>query len=216
MADPRPAAHVLGLDLAGPANAGDTAAALCRTVDGRLELVTSVRGLTDADIAALLPPDGDLVAGLDAPLSYQPGGGDRAGDRELRARLRALGLPGGTVMAPTMTRMAYLTLRGIAVARLITGLRPAARIVEVHPAGALAMRGAPIADVREMKRSSGARGRLIAWLDRRLTGPGLAGDAGDHEVAAAAAALAAWDWSRGRPAWSQAAEPPHHPFAYAC
>ena len=216
MAEPRATAFVLGLDLAGPGNATDTAAALCRVVGDGLELVESHLGLADADIAAMLPAAGDLVVGLDAPLSYQPGGGDRAGDRDLRARLRELGLASGTVMAPTMTRMAYLTLRGISVARLIGSLRPDARVVEVHPAGALVMRGAPVADVREMKRSAAARGRLIAWLGGRISGTGLSPDAGDHEVAAAAAALAAGDWSRGRPAWSRDAEPPHHPHDYVC
>ena len=71
--------YVLGLDLAGPANAADTAGVLVRIRSGEPALVAAETGLNDQAIAALLPGDGNLVVGLDAPLSYQPGGGDRAG-----------------------------------------------------------------------------------------------------------------------------------------
>ena len=208
--------HVLGLDLAGPANAADTAAALYRVESGKPILVETATGLDDPAVAALLPPGPGLVVGLDAPLSYQPGGGDRAGDRELRRLLKERGLAPGTVMAPTLTRMAYLTLRGMAIARLIEKLKPEARIVEVHPAGALVLREAAPLDVRELKRSAEARMRLVARLAEAGLGPGLPADAGDHLVAAAAAALAAWDWSRGEARWQWQAEPPHHPYDYTC
>ncbi|MHC5005601.1 MAG: DUF429 domain-containing protein, partial [Planctomycetota bacterium] len=111
-------AYVLGIDLSGPSNAADTVAVLCRSADDGLRLVDCVRGADDPAIIGLagaVPADALLVAGLDAPLSYNVGGGDRAADAQLRALARRLGLSAGTVMAPTMTRMAYLTLRGIAV-----------------------------------------------------------------------------------------------------
>ena len=60
----------------------------------------------------------EVVSGLDARLSYNIGGGDRPGDAALRAAIIAAGLRPGTVMAPTFSRMAYLTLRGITVSRL--------------------------------------------------------------------------------------------------
>ena len=209
-------AHVLGLDLAGPANARDTAAVLVRFRAGKPTLLAAETGHDDDAIVSLLPPGGKLIVGLDAPLSYQPGGGDRAGDRELRRLLTGRGLTAGTVMAPTMTRMAYLTLRGMAIARLVATLRPDARIVEVHPAGALVMRGADPGDVRALKRSPAARSRLIDVLSAAGLGPGMPKGAGDHLVAAAAAALAAWDWSRGDARWRRDAEPPLHPYDYAC
>jgi len=38
----------------------------------------------------------------------------------------------------------------------------------------------------------------------------------DHTVAACAAALAAWDWSRGKGRWVHPADPPAHPYDFAC
>jgi predicted nuclease with RNAse H fold len=211
---------VLGIDLSGPGNPAATVAAGFRMDGDRLDRVF-LRGDLDDDgleacLEAEVPQTSDLVVGLDAPLSYNPGGGDRPGDRALRRRLVAAGLPAGTVMVPTLTRMVYLTLRGVVVARLLTSLRPGCRIVEVHPAGALALRGAPPEDVRDLKRSAAARRRLVAWLESRELTDLPAAEVDDHTVAACAAALAARDWSRGRPCWCEPAEPPRHPFDYAC
>ncbi len=121
-------------------------------------------------------------------------------------------------MTPTMTRMAYLTLRGVCVARLLEGVRPSPpRIVEVHPGAALVLRDAPVDDVREMKRSPAARERLLAWLEGRgLRGASRGREATDHVVAACAAALAAWDWVSDRSAWLRRARPPLHPYDFAC
>jgi len=120
------AIHVLGLDLAGPTNHDDTAAVLSRVTAGGWEQAVTRTGLDDDALTAwlreLVPAAADLVVGLDAPLSYNPGGGDRPADRALRRLLTEHGLASGTVMAPTMTRMAYLTLRGVVVARTLTAL----------------------------------------------------------------------------------------------
>ena len=130
----------------------------------------------------------------------------------------AAGLPSGTVMPPTLTRMAYLTLRGITVARIAattTGAR--ARIVEVHPGAACVLRGAPAGIVRALKSSAAARRQLLRWLEGEgLEGIGGGPDPGDHFVAACAAALAAWKWSLGAPAWIHPADPPWHPYDMAC
>lgn len=211
--------YILGLDLAGPANAADTAAALFR-LDGTRPAFTALQtGLDDRDLLAWLaeavPPAATLAAGLDAPLSYNPGGGDRPADRALRARLTDAGLASGTVMTPTMTRMAYLTLRGLAVARLLGAVRPQTNLAEVHPGGALVLRGADPRRVQELKRSDAARQHLLVWL----AGQGLADlpdRAGDHEVAALAAGLAASQWVTGRPVWRFPASPPLHPFDLVC
>lgn len=211
----RPVTHVLGLDLAGPANAADTAAAQAVVTPEGLSITHLAIGIEDGDLPGLLPAGGDLVVGLDAPLSYQPGGGDRPGDRTLRRRLIEAGLPPGTVMAPTMTRMAYLTLRGISVARLIRNLRPDARICEVHPGGAMALRCAPLAAVRRMKASADHRKSLALWLEEAGV-QGVPAKVCDHRLAACAATLGAWQWSRGRAAWLHAASPPLHPHDYCC
>lgn len=215
---------VIGMDLSGPGNTADTAVTVFRKHGRELRLSTALNGAEDKDIAALaasLDPEEDVVAGIDAPLSYNPGGGDRPGDAGLRKTLCAAGMHPGSVMTPTMTRMVYLTLRGMAVARLLHQANDRIRIAEVHPGGTLTLRGAALEDVKAFKKSPDARHRLLEWLNSR----GLKGVAGggkrpdrvsDHYVAACGAALGAWKWFSGEPAWIHPASPPFHPFDYTC
>ena len=115
-----------------------------------------------------------------------------------------------------MSRMAYLTLRGIAVARAIEMSSPEIRIVEVHPGAAMALRGASVDDVRTFKTDPSSRGRLASWLSTQGV-TGLPGEpATDHELAACACALAAWQWSLGSPAWLAEAHGPLSPYDFAC
>lgn len=210
---------VVGIDLAGPANAAGTVlvAGVANGTELRIERV--VDGASDSaifDTCRELATGHELFVGLDAPLSYQPGGGDRPGDADLRRHLVTLGLKPGTVMPPTLHRMVYLTLRGIHVARMLLPL--GAKIAEVHPAGSLAYAGANVDDVKALKSDSTARFRLLAWLESS----GLHGavesfpEPSDHAVAACAALFAAWIWSDGRCGWHWPAEPPHHPHDYIC
>lgn len=211
----------IGIDLSGPSNNRDTVLAAFRA-DTRKNLLPHgcLQGVDDIDIIDFiksLGSDAGAVIGLDAPLSYNIGGGDRPGDRELRKRIIAAGLHPGSVMVPTMTRMVYLTLRGISLVRLLLSINEKIRIVEVHPGGAMALRGAPIADVIGFKQSMKSRRNLLKWLGKQ----GLHQDAAiknpnDHYVAACAGALAAWKWSMNEASWLQAAEPPFHPFDFAC
>jgi predicted nuclease with RNAse H fold len=212
--------YLLGIDLAGPSNRANTVVAGFLASRGKLEHQFEKVGCDDRELTALLgsfvPVNAKLVVGLDAPLSYNPGGGDRPADRELRRRLIAAGLVAGTVMTPTMSRMVYLTLRGVIVARLLTAIRPGCQLVEVHPAGAMALRGAPVAVVRKLKSSAAARRSLQAWLATQGLADLPTKALNDHTVAAYAAALAAWDWSRGKDRWSHRADPPGHPYDLAC
>ena len=202
---------LIGLDLAGPTNAADTALAAFALDDGAPRAIEVLSGLDDRDLAARIAAWApDVVVALDAPLSYQPGGGDRAADRALRQRIRAFGTT-VSVMTPTMTRMAYLTLRGLAVARLITTLRPQARIVETHPAAHLLLAGAPPHDVVALKSDAAARSRLVQWMSERGMGSVPEVD-GDHEVAAIAAARAAWAWAQGNAHWETPGDGVLHPF----
>lgn len=213
--------YIIGVDLSGPTNVKDTVfLGFKRTGEG-LALVRDIEGARDEEIyqvTAELASRGTVVVGLDAPLSYNPGGGDRPGDAALRERITAAGLHPGSVMTPTMTRMAYLTLRGITVTRLLSSLsEPHPRMVEVHPGAALALRGANVPDVRSFKVDPGALQRLLGWLFRQgINLSGVQKEAGDHHVAACAAALAAWKWDKGESAWRHPADPPHHPFDLAC
>lgn len=211
----------IGIDLSGPSNSRDTVLAAFRA-DTRKNLLPHgcLQGVDDIyiiDFIKNLGSDVGAVIGLDAPLSYNIGGGDRPGDRELRKRIIAAGLHPGSVMVPTMTRMVYLTLRGISLVRLLLSINKKIRIVEVHPGGAMALRGAPIADVIGFKQSMKSRRNLLKWLEKQ----GMHQDAAiknptDHYVAACAGALAAWKWSMNEASWLQAAEPPFHPFDFAC
>jgi predicted nuclease with RNAse H fold len=220
--------QVMGIDAAGPANLRDTSAVVLEVL-GSSRVVRVIAGASDADLVAEVASRlarGPVVVGIDAPLSYCPGGGDRPSDAALRAVLRQAGLASGTVMAPTMTRMAYLTLRGVVLARALelvareaagAGGQPMLRIVEVHPGGTLVLGGAAPADVRALKREPAARQRLLAHLEARGLRqiPSLLAEE-DHHLCAAAAALAARDWAQGRAGWQWPADPPHHPYDFAC
>ncbi len=206
---------VTGVDLAGPGNARNTALARFRRIGERLRLETLRVNTDDTCILEQLPRTG--VVGLDAPLSYSETGGSRAGDTALRHLAIAAGLPAGSVMAPSAPRMVYLTLRGVALTRMLAAERPACRIVEIHPTVTMALRGAPLAALRGMKKEAGARRALLAWLEAQgLDGVTGVDDASDHSVAACAAALGAWQWSRGEALWQHPAEPPLHPHDFAC
>jgi uncharacterized protein len=211
----------IGIDLSGPSNSRDTVLAAFRA-DTRENLLPHnfLQGADDTDIIDFIKNLGskaDIVIGLDAPLSYNIGGGDRPGDRELRKRIIAAGLHPGSVMVPTMTRMVYLTLRGISLVRLLLLINEKIRIVEVHPGGAMALRGAPITDVAGFKQGMKSRRTLLKWLEKQgLHQAAAIKNPSDHYVAACAGALAAWNWSMHKACWLHAAEPPFHPFDFAC
>jgi predicted nuclease with RNAse H fold len=210
---------VVGIDLSGPANSTDTALSVFTVQQGKLRHQRTDVDVGDVAMLEILRALGSvrsLSVGLDAPLSYQPGGGDRPADRALRELVAAAGLHSGSVMTPTMTRMAYLTLRGMSVSRCLVATLRSCSVVEVHPGATLALRGAPTRDVRAMKRSAAARRRLRIWLDTQgLLGLPEAGTPSDHVVASWAAALAAWSWQEESSAWCVPADPPFHPFDFA-
>lgn len=214
-------AMVVGIDLSGPSNIADTSVVVFSTREDGLRFRADLAGADDMAIFNLLrdqnDPDGATVVGIDAPLSYNPGGGDRPADKVLRSRLIYLGMKPGCVMAPTMTRMAYLTLRGISLARTLAMTGDNLRIVEVHPGAALALRDAPIEHVRDMRHSASSRRILMEWLATQgLAALAAPEDCPSHFVAACAAALAAWDWARGKSRWLHRATLPLHPFDFAC
>jgi predicted nuclease with RNAse H fold len=216
---------ILGVDLAGPTNMRETAMVCARADESSLSFLSHGMDVDDAAIVEQIvahtqTQDSEIVIGLDAPLSYNQRGGMRAADRELAKLLRERGLP-NSVMAPTLTRMAYLTLRGIALTRMLmldARRREAPlRIVEVHPGGAMALRGAPVDHLRLIKRTAESRNVVLDWLgSRHFDGLPSAIAESDHLIAACGCALAAHGWARGEPAWCAPAEPPLHPFDFAC
>lgn len=213
---------VVGLDLSGPAGTDRTGVAIFRATGNHLSLDELRPGGDDESLyttIAELALDRRVVVGIDAPLSYQPGGGMRERDRRLQAAVIDAGLRSGSVMAPTFQKMAYLTLRGVCVARLLAALPDdrVARVVEVHPGATMALRRAPIAAVRGFAKNPVDRADLLRWLvEQGLEGLDPAIPCESHYVAASAAALAAWQWSVGRSPWRWPAEPPWHPYDFAC
>ncbi|RMD69343.1 MAG: DUF429 domain-containing protein, partial [Gammaproteobacteria bacterium] len=133
---------IAGIDLSGPVNCHDTVMVAFEGREGALACTHVIEGADDLTILRALE-GGPWVVGIDAPLSYPQGGGDRPADRALREHLKALGIRGPRVISPLQTRMAYLTLRGIALTRLLTlFLRPSPAMVETHSGAAMALRGA--------------------------------------------------------------------------
>lgn len=213
--------QVVGIDLAGPANARDSVMVQFHAHDHTLQLGEVHLHADDRCIwerFCVWAAESAIVVGLDAPLSYHGGGGDRPGDARLRQAITRVGLLPGSVMPPTLHRMVYLTLRGLAVARLLQTVTPQVpAIVEVHPSAALALRGAPRAAVRTFKHQSHSRRELLRWLEEQgLRGVAQQRAPSDHFVAACAAAFAAWKWQQGQSVWQEPANPPFHPFDYAC
>jgi predicted nuclease with RNAse H fold len=211
-----------GIDLSGPSSPRKTCVVVLRCRKSTAEFVQSLPAAGDPEIYALiedLSRQAPLVAGLDAPLSCQPGGGLRSRDRSLRERIVARGMRHGSVMPPTFNRMAYLTLRGLAVARLLSTLNEArVQTIEVHPGATFCLRGAPLASVLAFKKKKLPEHRevLLEWLSTQGIKSLPCSEQSSHFVAAAGAALAAWAWSRKQSVWLAVPEPPFHPYPFAC
>ena len=211
--------RVVGIDLSGPRNFADTCLVIFEERGNEIHLKDIREGMDDDHILeaiAGLGKENRITIGIDAPLSYNSTGGDRPSDKELRDLIKAKG--GGTsIMPPTMTRMVYLTLRGVTLARLLESLGCDLAIVEVHPGACMLLRGADASDVKKFKNDPLARGNLLRWLeDQGIQGLSPRETVSDHYVAACAAVLGAWQWSLGKARWLFGASPPHHPYDFAC
>jgi predicted nuclease with RNAse H fold len=214
---------VVGLDLAGPAGAVNTALLSFTVGSDRLEFMDDKCDGSDQDILQVidrLSRNHQTVVGVDAPLSYEPGGGERSRDAALRRAIVKSGMHPGSVMAPTAPGMVYLTLRALGLTRQLDLLQRSGHnvhVVEVHPGAVLGLRGAPIEAVRTFSTDQAARTALVEWL----RGAGLRGlrsspECASHFVAAGAAALGAWKWIRAEPVWLTPADKPWHPYDFSC
>ncbi|WP_411334404.1 DUF429 domain-containing protein [Metabacillus indicus] len=215
--------HVVGIDLAGPANHKETAVAVFKKdaeslVLKSLSFHNSDRLILDT-VSRLASEEGQVTVGIDAPLSYQDGGGDRPSDKAVRSKLREAGLYHGSIMPPTMNRMVYLTLRGIHLSRALENYTGS--IVEVHPGGAIGLRLKP--EDRHLalsyKKSEEDRRSLLPFFEQwRMKN--ISPDAAEtsHGLDACAAALAAWHWADAEhePEICIGADKPFHPFDFCC
>lgn len=202
-----------GLDLSGPSNTKDTSLAIFEGNDAHLSFVQLLEGATDNEIYEQFRYKQEATIGIDAPLSYQPGGGDRPADRALRQRIVKAGMRSGSIMTPTMTRMVYLTLRGVSISR---GLQNA-HIVEVHPGAAIGLRASDLDSVLTYKSDIASRYELRSFLESEgITGIPEEALQSSHSFDACLAAYAAWKWQQGKSAFLYQAEPPFHPFDMSC
>ncbi|MCM2534102.1 DUF429 domain-containing protein [Neobacillus pocheonensis] len=112
--------RVIGIDLSGPSNHKDTVLTVFEKHENNLKFIKLKSYIGDYGILKEISEHGqqdEVVVGIDAPLSYEDGGGNRQGDRELRKFIVALGMKPGSIMPPTLNRMVYLTLRGIKLSK---------------------------------------------------------------------------------------------------
>ncbi|WP_223589030.1 DUF429 domain-containing protein [Neobacillus bataviensis] len=218
--------RVIGIDLSGPSNHRDTVLSVFETQGSYLKFVKWISPVSDQGILNEILEQSQLdevVVGIDAPLSYEDGGGDRQGDRELRKFITALGMKPGSIMTPTMTRMVYLTLRGIRLSREIESLKTPypISIVEVHPGAVMGSRISPdeLGYVLSYKQNLSARMFIWNWLGQQnLTELPILIEEQSHSIDACAAALGAWQWKDPslEPKWLFPANPPLHPYDLCC
>ncbi len=218
--------RVIGIDLSGPSNHKDTVLTVFEVEDRQLKFVKYRSSMSDEEILNEVTTQSHLdevVIGIDAPLSYEDGGGDRESDRALRKFIVKIGMKSGSIMPPTLNRMVYLTLRGIKLTREIAAqsFPQPISIVEVHPGGVIGSRlsSSEMDYVRTYKQDLEVRKVLLQWLEQQnLIGIPEAVAKQSHSMDACAAALGAWHWKDKRftPKWKFPANPPLHPYEFCC
>ncbi|AJD92777.1 hypothetical protein JMA_34600 [Jeotgalibacillus malaysiensis] len=212
---------IIGIDLSGPSNHQDTVASAFY-MEEFLTLKKTVAGASDHDILNLVQEcltEGEVIIGIDAPLSYQDGGGDRPHDKALRHIMKVGGLNGSSIMTPTMTRMVYITLRGIQLTRMLSELSEAITILEVHPGAAIGLRMKDPAPALSYKKDSSMRAEIFFWLQRQgMNGLTEKNAATTHSIDSCGAALAAWHYTASdkQPVWSYEQTSAAHPYVMCC
>ncbi|WP_066174198.1 DUF429 domain-containing protein [Bacillus marinisedimentorum] len=218
--------RVIGIDLSGPKNHKDTYLAVFEKQGNGLKLEKVAGGLSDSAILTEVAEQSsvdEVVIGMDAPLSYQDGGGDRPGDRSLRQFIVNIGMKSGSIMPPTLNRMVYITLRGIKLTREIEELEAPhpISIVEVHPGAIIGSRiaASDIPSVLSYKKDQSSRSMTRKLLEQEMQAELPAEiEQENHSIDACAAALGAWHWRDPErdPKWLHPAERPMHPYDYCC
>lgn len=217
--------YYAGIDLSGPSNHADTVVMIFEDRKDALIFKEKVTPASDGDIIdtlSRLASEGKVVVGIDAPLSYQDGGGDRMRDRSLRQFLMGEGGRSSSIMTPTMTRMVYLTLRGIRLSRELSHLDTPydIQVVEVHPGAAVLTRVDDADHFLSYKKDRSIRKEVLDWLRDHMNMLDIPEESLEHvhTLDACGAALAAWGWNDSKlvSPWSYHAEPPLHPYDFCC
>ncbi|MHA6252500.1 DUF429 domain-containing protein [Oceanobacillus sp. CAU 1775] len=217
---------VIGIDLSGPSNHKDTVLSVFEVKNSQLKFIKIRSNISDEEILKEIIEQAQLdevVIGIDAPLSYEDGGGDRESDRALRRYIVELGMKPGSIMPPTLNRMVYLTLRGIRLSREIESqvYEHPVSIVEVHPGAVVGSRLSPLEMdfVLTYKQEFRVRQFLLSWLEEQhLIGVPDTVAEFSHSFDSCAAALGTWHWKDDNfvPKWISPAKPPLHPYDFCC
>ena len=217
---------VIGIDLAGPANHKDTVMSVFQAREDLLIFENAMDQASDEKIFTAIQAIAakeHVVIGIDAPLSYQDGGGDRPQDKSIRQFIKTYGLSGSSIMPPTLTKMVYLTLRGIGLTRRILLMNDSQniQIVEVHPGAAIGTRIGTdkIEHALQYKKELDSRKIIFDWYKS----VGLMGIPSEvvqtsHAIDSCAAALASWHWGDAtkQPTWHWKERTTEHPFEFCC
>ena len=218
---------VIGIDLSGPANHKDTVMTVFQLKNDQLILEDIIVHASDEMIISAIKSaasEVDVVIGIDAPLSYQDGGGDRPQDKSIRQFIKGYGLSGSSIMPPTLTRMVYLTLRGMSLTRRIMAMNllEKIRLVEVHPGAAIGTRIGGLDGLKHAlhyKKEVESRKAIFEWF-QTIGFRGLPDEIflSSHQIDACAAALAAWHWAdpTKQPLWHWKTISAEHPFEFCC
>ncbi|APH06423.1 DUF429 domain-containing protein [Bacillus weihaiensis] len=216
---------IIGIDLAGPANHKDTVMTIFEKHQDQLVFESYCENASDSVILSTireLASTHRVIVGMDAPLSYQDGGGDRPQDKEMRNLIKSYGMLGSSIMPPTLTRMVYLTLRGIALTRSLRISEDfPIEIVEVHPGAAIGTRIDPayLKDVLMYKRERTSREVMFhALVEMGLVHLPMELVESSHRIDSCAAALAAWHWvdENKQPVWCWNKTCDRHPYECCC
>lgn len=211
----------VGIDLSGPSNTKDTALAITNLSPDGLELVFQASNFDDLqllDKISHFAKGNSTYIFIDAPLSYNQGGGLRDSDKEFRDLAFRLSLPPTTIMPPTFTKMGFLTLRGIFVSNLLrVNLGFSIHIAETHPGISLALEGIEPALIKNMKSSVEACNTIAEKLSKLFNKFTLINSQySDHDICSIAASLSAKRYFDKKSALIYKAKPPAHPYNFIC
>ena len=211
-----------GIDLSGPVNIIDTVISWFKydRSKEKLNLIDYKIGADDYFIFNIIKDlsiNNDLFLAIDAPLSYNMNGGDRESDKSLREFLKKKNIKTSSVMTPTMTRMSYLTLRGISITRILETLKKKPKVIEVHPFVSLLINGANKEDIKNVKKNEKAKQNIFNFLKKRqISNLPVIVSKNDHFISSVIAAQIAYFYSKNQYQWRSKRKFPFHPYDFVC
>ena len=120
-------------------------------------------------------------------------------------------------MTPTMSRMSYLTLRGIAITRILETIKNKPQIIEVHPFVSLLINGGNNEDIVNVKKNVRSKQNILNFLEKRkFENLPIKASENDHLLASIIAAEIAYFYSKNEYNWINKKKFPFHPYDFVC